>query len=83
MVWHHPVIRAEAEAAMGGRTDGASVVDCMVADLWANPEGRNLIHTNWAALTSEATDFEEAGAILGITVPTGEDEYGYLEQGCP
>ncbi|CAN5737875.1 hypothetical protein BH23ACT5_BH23ACT5_11110 [soil metagenome] len=80
---HNPEIRSNIEESMSGRSDGASVVECMVAELWSKPEARRLIHSNWDALTSSSATYEDAGAILGVTVPTGEDEYGYLGHGCP
>lgn len=85
-VWlaaHVPEIRRNIEEAMLGRRDGPAVVECMAADLWALDTAEDLIHQHWDVLVRPEATFEDAGAVLGVGVPTGEDEYGYLNNGCP
>lgn len=64
-------------------SDYASVSDCMVADLWDQPDDLAVVQGNWGVLTAPGTTYEEAGALLGVSVPAGYDEIGILDGGCP
>ncbi|MCI0545362.1 MAG: hypothetical protein L0Z49_13120, partial [Actinobacteria bacterium] len=61
----------------------AHVWTCMVTDFWANPAGASIIRDNWAVLTDPATTYQEAGKVMGVAVPTGYDETGYIATACP
>jgi hypothetical protein len=63
--------------------ENANVTDCMVKELWANPNAKQLVLDNWGVLTTPETSYEEAGAILNVSVPTGYDTNGSLPSGCP
>lgn len=78
---HNPQIQSIVRANSSG--DSAPVVDCIVAELWTLSNARERIHTNWSALVDPATSYEAAGSLLGVQIPTGYDQNGYLENGCP
>ncbi|HLF44575.1 MAG TPA: hypothetical protein VJA46_13770 [Acidimicrobiia bacterium] len=64
-------------------TEHASVADCMIKELWAKSDAASIVLDNWDQLTALETTYEEAGAILGVSVPTGYDQNGILVGGCP
>jgi len=64
-------------------SDYAEVSECMVAELWRNPGSTELIVDNWDVLTAPETSYDQAGEILGVSVPTGYDQNGILVGGCP
>lgn len=80
---HNPTIRANIEYDTSSQSEYASVYSCMVAELWQRPGHPELVRTNWAVLTSADTSLDEAGDVLGISVPASADEHGGLEGGCP
>lgn len=80
---HEPQIRSNVSYQASPDSDYASVADCMVAELWARPDAQTLIHANWKKLIAPETSYEDAGAILGVSVPTGYDQNGALIGGCP
>jgi hypothetical protein len=79
---HEPQIRSNVVYQASPDSDYASVADCMVAELWTRPDAQTLIHANWEELTASETSYQDAGVILGISVPNGADEYGNLIGGC-
>ncbi|MEX1133744.1 MAG: hypothetical protein WED83_02745 [Acidimicrobiia bacterium] len=64
-------------------TEYAAVADCMIKELWSKPDSASIVLDNWNALTASETSYKDAGAILGVSVPTGYDENGVLVGGCP
>lgn len=60
-----------------------SVTECMVAELWGRPGADDLVRGNWEVLSHPETTYQEAGAILGVSVPSGYDENESLAGGCP
>jgi hypothetical protein len=80
---HEPQIRSNVSYQASPDSDYASVADCMVAEMWVTPDARTLVHANWEVLTAPETSYQDAGAILGITVPERANEDGNLIGGCP
>lgn len=79
---HDPKIRSYVEYD-ARESDYASVADCMVADFWDKSDDPALIGDNWDVLTAPEASYDQAGEILGVSVPTGYDQNGILVGGCP
>jgi hypothetical protein len=80
---HNRAVRADIEYDTSPASDYASVYSCMVAELWQRPDEAELVRINWALLTSPTTSLDEAGELLGLSVPESNDEHGGLRGGCP
>lgn len=85
LVWllAHDPRTAEYLSYDAEHSGSAFVSTCMVTDFWANPAGVSIIRDNWDRLTDPATTYEEAGEIMGVSVPGGYDDDGILETACP
>jgi len=85
LVWllAHDARSAEYLFYDGEHAGSAYVWTCMVTDFWGNPDGVSIIRDNWSVLTDPATTYQEAGEIIGVAVPSGSDETGFLETACP
>lgn len=79
----YPSIQSNTVDDPAWGTEYAAVADCMVKDLWAKPGAASIVLDNWDQLTAAEASYDEAGAILGVSVPTGYDENGILVGGCP
>ena len=55
----------------------------MVAGIWSRSAPSEVIRANWDVLTRPETTYQEAGVVLGVTVPDGYDGFDRLGGGCP
>lgn len=56
--------------------------ECMIVEALTKPDTGQVVLANWQSLIDPATTYEEAGDILGLTVPEGYDEERIIAGPC-
>jgi hypothetical protein len=79
----NPQVAANIEYDTSPESDYAHVASCMVADLWQLTDETTRVQGNWSVLTDPATTYQQAGELLGISVPTPTEGFGGIDGGCP